>query len=169
MKALALVLGLFLGLPILALGEVGGGEIDLAEDHLVGSVLSHPGIHLSSAATSDIRSGITDPRVLGLLLVLAEEHTLDWVGPIKTGHSYYVKGTRRVSNHSFGRAVDIIWVDEAPVSRRNLGALQATRTMLTLPEPLRPDQVGSPCMIPTPGVVVFTKDHHHHLHAGWSE
>lgn len=171
MKAIVLAFGILVSLPVLALGGLdssGIGTVEAPTEDLVAQVLSHPDITLSRGAAADVRGGVADRRVLALLLILAEEHTLDWVGPIRTGHSYYVKGTNRVSNHVYGRAVDIIWVDGSPVTPSNLGALQATKTMLSLPSPLRPDQVGSPWMIPTDGVVVFTKDHHDHLHAGWS-
>lgn len=170
MKAILIAFGALVALPVLALGGASGssiGSIALPQGDLAADVLSHPAIKLSPAAASDVRAGIPDPRVLSVLLILAEEHTLDWVGPIRTGHSYYVRGTRRVSHHSLGRAVDIIWVDGALVSSSNPGALRATQTILSLPEPLRPDEVGSPWRLPLRGS--FTDaDHRGHIHAGWS-
>lgn len=169
MKVIAAVVGVLLSIPVLALGGLApASDLGLPpEADLAPMVLSHPNITLSAAAASDVRGGIADSRVLGVLLVLAEDHTLDWVGPIRTGHSYYVRGTRRISNHSFGRAVDIISVDGARVSSTNLGALQAVRTLLSLPDPLRPDEVGSPWRVPSYGS--FTDSSHQlHIHVGFS-
>lgn len=169
MKVIAAVVGVLLSIPVLALGGLGSASepVLALEGDLPAMVLSHPNIELSSSAASDIRNGIADPQVLGVLLVLAEDHTLDWVGPIRTGHSYYVRGTLRVSNHSFGRAVDIISVDGARVSSSNLGALQTVRTLLSLPDPLRPDEVGSPWRLPSYGS--FTDSSHQlHIHVGFS-
>lgn len=170
MKALLIGFGTLVALPLLAFGGITGsslGPSPVLQSDLAAQVLSHPAIKLSPAAASDVRAGIADPRVLSVLLILAEEHTLDWVGPFRTGHSYYVKGTRRASNHSFGRAVDIISVDGAPVSLSNSAALRATETILFLPEPIRPDEVGSPWRLPLSGS--FTDaDHRGHIHVGWS-
>lgn len=179
MKTVTLGIASLLLLPILALGGLGDvavseesfdiGALDSSYVALVQAVLEHPRITLSRAARSDVEAARIDARVLGLLLLLAEAHDLTWVGPLKTGHSYYVKGTSRVSWHSYGRAVDIMAVDGAPVTKWNRGAYEATLLMLSLVGPLRPDQVGAPWLIPTPGVVVFDKDHGDHLHAGFKE
>lgn len=170
MKAVLIVFGTLVMLPELALGGVSGAAIGvpvIPQDDLAAQVLSHPGIKLSPAADSDVRAGIADPRVLSVLLMLAEDHALDLVGPIRTGHSYYVRGTRRASNHSFGRAVDIISIDGTRVSVSNAAALRATETILSLPEPLGPDEVGSPWELPSRGS--FTdSDHRGHIHVGWS-
>jgi hypothetical protein len=163
-------------LSILTLGIVGIGLIvspgvvasELDQPALIGAVLSHPRIHLLSGANSDVERGLVDPGVLKILLILAEEHELTRVGPIISGHSYYVRGTTRPSNHAFGRAVDILWVDGAPVSYSNAGALVATKTLLSLPEPLRPDEVGSPWRFPVRGSF-SDADHLGHIHAGYSK
>lgn len=162
-------------LSILSLGIVGIGSIvspavrvwDLDQAALTDAVLSHPRIHLLPGAKSDVERSLVDPRVLKILLTLAEEHELTRVGPLITGHSYYVRGTTRPSNHAFGRAVDILWVDGAPVSYSNEGALMATKTLLAFTEPLRPDEVGSPWRFPVRGSF-SDADHLGHIHAGYS-
>lgn len=170
LKAVLIAFTTVIALPVLALGgvsEASFGAPVIPEGDLVAEVLSNPAIKLSSAADSDVRSGIADPRLLSVLLILADEHILDRVGPIRTGHSYYIRGTRRASNHSFGRAVDISWVDGARVSVSNEAALRATETILSLPEPLRPDEVGSPWELPSRGSF-SDGDHRGHIHVGWS-
>jgi hypothetical protein len=90
-------------------------------------VLSNPRITFTSEAAGDLAEGRVDPRVLQVLLFLGERHELGSVGPLITGHSYYVAGTTTPSNHAFGRAVDISVIDGQPVSVYNQAARDAWR------------------------------------------
>jgi len=131
-------------------------------------VLSNPRIHLASLAVGDVAEGRVDPRVLQVLVYLAERHDLGSVGPLITGHSYFVDGTTTPSNHVFGRAVDISVIDGQAVSIYNPAARDAMEMVLTLPPPLLPDELGGPWLLPHPSsVAVFTRDHGDHLHIGW--
>jgi hypothetical protein len=131
-------------------------------------VLSHPHIHLATLAAGDLAEGRVDPRVLQVLLYLAERHDLGSVGPLISGHSYYVAGTTSPSNHAFGRAVDISVIDGQAVSVYNAAARDAMQMVLTLPEPMLPDELGAPRLLSHPSsVAVFTRDHGDHLHIGW--
>ncbi len=131
-------------------------------------VLSNPRIHLGSLAVGDVAEGRVDPRVLQVLVYLAERHDLGSVGPLITGHSYFVDGTTTPSNHVFGRAVDISVIDGQAVSIYNPAARDAMEMVLTLPPPLLPDELGGPWLLPHPSsVAVFTRDHGDHLHIGW--
>jgi len=132
-------------------------------------VLSNPRITFTSAAAGDVAEGRVDPRVLQVLLFLAERHELGSVGPLITGHSYYVAGTTTPSNHAFGRAVDISVIDGQPVSVYNQAARDAMEMVLTLPPPLLPDELGGPWLLYHPRVRVFTRDHGDHLHIGWDQ
>jgi hypothetical protein len=168
MRLVIWAVGAILALPFV--GLAGADEplspVSLPEGDLTAQVIAHPNIALSRAAASDVGAGIADARALSLLIVLSENHTLS-VGPIRTGHSYYIRGTHRVSKHVFGRAVDITRVDGASVSPSNLGAFEATETILSLPSPVRPDEVGSPWRLSGRGS--FTDlDHRDHIHVGWS-
>ena len=106
-------------------------------------VLSNPRIELSSLAAGDGRRPDRS-RVLEVLLVLAERFDLGSVGPLISGHSYFVAGTTTPSNHSFGRAVDISVIDGQAVSIYNPAARDAMELVLTLPPPLLPDELGGP-------------------------
>jgi hypothetical protein len=131
-------------------------------------VLSHPNIELRPEARADIEAGRVDGRLLGVLLFLASEHQLGSVGPFATGHSLYVEGTNRISNHAYGRAVDIPIVDGVAVSPSNQSARAAVESLLTLDELLRPDELGSPWHLASPGA--FTdSSHQDHLHVAHSE
>lgn len=159
---------LFMG----ALGLGSGARVaatfdQYGHEELAAGVLEHPSITLLPGARRDVEEGLIDGRVLGLLLILAESHELTRVGPLISGHSYYVKGTARPSNHAFGRAVDILAVDGTWVTARNLGALDIVEVAGSLEPPLRPDQIGAPWPLDFPGIVTFTKDHYDHLHFGY--
>ena len=87
---------------------------------------------------------------------------------VRTGHSELVAGTGRVSNHWFGRAVDVVEVDGEAVSAANASARHAVEELLAAPAPLRPDEVGSPFPdFDAPGAFSDSA-HHDHLHIGFA-
>ena len=135
---------------------------------LARAVLSHPNLELRPEAEADVKAGRGDPRVLAVLLALAERFSLAGVGPLISGHSYYVAGTSRPSNHAFGRAVDIGTVEGEPVSPSNGAARAAVLALASLPAPLRPDELGSPFadLSELPGLF-SDEDHQDHLHLGY--
>lgn len=139
------------------------GWIDGRGGDLASAVVSHPNIGLRPEARTDVVSGRVDARILADLLILATEHRLEEVGPFVTGHSIYVAGTDRISNHAYGRAVDIAVVDGEPVSPTNKAARRAALMLLSLPGPLRPDEVGSPWDFAAPGSF-SDPSHLDHLH-----
>lgn len=165
-------------LPVLVIGAFAGSGSAPAptatptlhgdQTELVQAVLSDAAIHLTEAARGDVESGRIDPRVLEVLLVLTQVHELAPVGPLITGHSYFVKGTTRVSNHVFGGAVDILGIDGEPVSPANAAARQVIEELLSLPAPLTPDEVGGPWIVRVGARSSFTNsDHQDHVHIGW--
>jgi Transglycosylase SLT domain len=132
------------------------------------AVLASPNIELRPEAESDVRAGRVDPHVLAALLALAQRFPLAGVGPLVSGHSYYVAGTNRPSNHAFGRAVDIGTINGELVSPANGAARQAALALASLPAPLRPDEIGSPFaeLENLPGVFSDAA-HQDHLHLGY--
>lgn len=137
---------------------------------LAEAVLANPNIELRPEAEADVKGGRVDPRLLAVLLALAERFSLAGVGPFVSGHSYYVAGTNRPSNHAFGRAVDIGQIDGEPVSSLNDAARAAVLALASLPAPLRPDELGSP-FADLSGLPGFfsDEDHHDHLHLGYDQ
>jgi transglycosylase-like protein with SLT domain len=111
---------------------------------LARAVLADPRIGLRPQAVGDIRSGRIDPRLLATLLALSQRFQLAGVGPFITGHSLYVAGTTRISNHAGGRAVDIGSVDGQLVASSSGAARALTLAVLALPAPFRPDEIESP-------------------------
>jgi hypothetical protein len=83
-----------------------------------------------------------------------------------TGHSRYTR-SGSVSNHYFGRGVDIFSVDGLPVGSTNRGAERLVLELAELQGPLRPHELGHPFgAIGFPGG--FTDaDHADHIHIGF--
>jgi hypothetical protein len=114
---------------------------------------------------ADLASGRLDPRVTTLLATITIRYSIR-VSCIRTGHSTYVKGTRRVSNHTVWRAVDLDQVNGHPVHRGNQPAQALALWLGQLPAPLRPSEVGSPW--PLGGRPYFSDaGHQGHLHIGY--
>jgi hypothetical protein len=113
----------------------------------------------------DLASGKLDLRVQSLLAVLAERHTIR-LSCLHTGHSRFVKGTSRVSNHTVWRAVDIDMVDGQPVSKASTAARALVTWLDGLQGPLRPSEIGSPFEI---GRRPYFSDEGHqgHVHVGY--
>jgi hypothetical protein len=80
-------------------------------DSSAAALLAHPGFSSANPAWTsfDLQHGLVDPRLTALLLTVLEQHQLSvWV--FKSGHSI-LSDDGNVSNHSYGRAVDIATVD----------------------------------------------------------
>jgi hypothetical protein len=133
----------------------------------VQSLLADPKLTMTEAARYDLLQGIVDARVVAVLHLLLQSYTIE-ISVLKTGHSLYVHGTDKVSNHIGGRAVDISMVNGQPVSVANSAARAVVAWLATGQGPLRPDELGSPFaeFASLPGA--FTDaDHLDHIHIGW--
>jgi hypothetical protein len=114
----------------------------------------------------DLASGRLDLRVQSLLAVIAERHAIR-LSCLHTGHSRFVKGTTRVSNHTVWRAADIDMVDGRPVSKASGPARSLVVWLDGLQGPLRPSEIGSPFAIGRRPY--FTDEgHQNHVHVGYS-
>jgi hypothetical protein len=78
-------------------------------DASVADVLGNPRIQLTGVQRVDLASGLIDSRVVALLVWLGGSHTLV-VSALRSDHSLYTTEDN-ISNHAFGRAVDIGAVD----------------------------------------------------------
>jgi hypothetical protein len=115
---------------------------------------------------ADLASGRLDLRVASLLAALVDRHAIR-VSCLRSGHSRFVKGTRRVSNHTVWRAVDIDRVDGAPVSPTSPAARALAGWLDRLDGPLRPAEIGSPFQFGRRPW--FTDEGHQaHLHIGYT-
>jgi len=115
---------------------------------------------------ADYPSPRLDRRVRTLLVAIAAHHRIR-VSCLRTGHSRYVAGTDRVSNHSVWRAVDVDQVDGHPVSPSNQAARQLALWIGHGGAGVAPSEVGSPWDVSRrpwftdPG-------HRDHLHVGFA-
>jgi hypothetical protein len=127
------------------------------------------GLNFTTAAgcrpAGDYRSPRLDQRVRTLLVAAADRQPIR-VSCLRTGHSWYVKGTRRVSNHSVWRAVDLDRVGGRPVSPTNPAARQLALWIGRGRAGVQPSEVGSPWHLG--GWPWFTDAAHQgHLHIGF--
>jgi hypothetical protein len=129
-------------------------------------LLENPAVSLSPNARADLKAGIVDPRLVGLLTWISERHSIH-IGVFKTGHHKYVRGTNRISYHWYGRAADISVIDGSIVSPSSLPAGQVVSDISRLGVSARPDEVGHPFSgLPFTGG--FTdSDHRFHLHLAY--
>jgi hypothetical protein len=127
------------------------------------------GLSFTNAAgcrpADDYRSPRLDRRVRRLLVAAADRQPIR-VSCLRTGHSWFVKGTRRVSNHSVWRAVDLDRVDGRPVSPSNPAARRLALWIGRGRAGVQPSEVGSPWRF---GARPWFTDagHQGHLHVGF--
>jgi hypothetical protein len=107
------------------------------------ALLRHPRLELPSWAAQDLRDGLVRQELISLLGLLLEQHQLT-VSVFKTRHSKYVQGSRSVSQHFYGAAVDIYKVDGQLVRRGNRHARAIVADLARLDGAQRPTEVGSP-------------------------
>ena len=141
--------------------------MNAVRDRLAGRVVDHPRLSIYEGGRVDVRSGRIDPRVLALLLYLAESHSEVTVTSLISGHDYYAN-PGVPSAHAFGEAVDIAAIDGVPVlgNQQPGGAAErAVREILALPPELQPAQVIS--LFELGGPSFAAGDHHDHIHVGF--
>jgi transglycosylase-like protein with SLT domain len=130
------------------------------------SLVASTNLILTDLARGDIENGRADPRVLQILAGASQIHTIA-VSVIQSGHSPFVEGTTRYSNHLLGRAVDIYMVDGQGVSPMNSAARALVVWLLSLEGPNRPSEVGHP-FPDLVGEGSFSDDLHlDHVHVGF--
>src|SRR5215218_982471 len=113
----------------------------------------------------DYRSPQLDRRIRALLAAAVGQYRIR-VSCLRSGHSWFVKGTRRVSNHSVWRGVDVDQVDGRPVSRSNSVARRLALWVGRGRAGVQPSEVGSPWRF---GGRPWFSDaaHQGHLHVGF--
>jgi len=150
--------------------------ISQSGSELAARVLADHRIRLASGY-GDVASGRVDPRVLAVLLYLAETYGDVTVSCLISGHSRFVAQStaerkqgapRRESAHIYGRAADISSIGGIPViGNQQPGGIvdQAVRRILSLPPALQPRQVIS--LLDLSGPSFALPDHADHLHIGY--
>ncbi len=141
-------------------GNVGSGDAS--------AVLNNPNITLCSACRQDLIDGIIDQRVIDFLAWAGHRGQVA-VSVLKSGHSQFVAGTNRVSNHWEGRAADLYAIDGQDVSASCDRCRAFVEEVVRLGTG-RPDEMGQPWsdLVGAGGWNVFTDaSHGDHVHVGW--
>jgi len=116
----------------------------------------------------DIQQGMIDRRVLALIAAISQDHTLT-ISSLRSDHSMNT-ASGNVSNHYFGRAIDIAAIDGVSCTNVTVEGPCGTiaRSLATLPEALRPTELIF-CFDPdgTTGPAFAAADHCDHIHAGF--
>jgi hypothetical protein len=147
-----------------------GGTLIVGPMPSPADVLADPNLDIYPGGREDIAAGLIDGRILQLLVGLAREHQLT-VTALRSGHSRCIDDQPDVpgcivSNHFYGRAVDIGAIDGQLVSAANPTAIEVMHELAALAPPVLPDEIGGPVDTGEPGV--FTdRFHTDHLHVGY--
>jgi hypothetical protein len=155
-------------------GVVAGSAVEavallgLADDAqaAVAPVIENHNLVFDAAGIGDLRAGRIDPRIVSVLDQLSREHRIT-VSAMRSDHDRLTAGGS-VSNHSFGRAVDIAAIDGRPVTPDNEVARRIAIELGTLDPAIRPTEIGSPWALP--GTAYFTDaEHQNHLHIAFDD
>ena len=115
----------------------------------------------------DLQQGAIDPRVLTLIAAISQEHTIR-ISSLRSDHSMNTT-SGNVSNHYFGRAVDIAAIDGVPCTVTTVEGPCGTmvRALTQLPVELRPTELIFCFDADGPGPAFAAADHCDHIHAGF--
>ncbi len=115
----------------------------------------------------DLTTGAIDPRIVGLIGAITQDHQLT-LSSLRSDHSQFtVEGN--VSNHYFGRAMDIAAVDGVACTDTSPAApcAELATTLAYLPAPAHPTELIYCFDVDGPGPAFARADHCDHVHAGY--
>jgi len=115
----------------------------------------------------DLESGAIDPRIVGLLGAITQSHQVT-ISALRSDHSEYTT-EGNVSNHFYGRAMDIAAVDGVSCTDTAPTAPcgQLATTLSQLPAPAMPTELIYCYDVDGPGPAFARSDHCDHVHAGY--
>jgi len=118
----------------------------------------------------DLQRGAIDPRVIALIGAISQEHTIR-ISSLRSDHGQYTT-SGNVSNHYYGRAVDIAAIDGVPCTVTDLDGPCGiiARSLAALPPGQKPTELIY-CFDPDgPAPEGFAAaDHCDHIHAGFND
>ena len=130
------------------------------------ALLKNKNLEFDSVGIADLKAGKIDPRVVAALTKLSEDHEIK-VSCMCSDHSKFTSGGS-ISNHAYGRGLDIASVDGEIVNPGSAAARELATELSTLDERYRPNEIGSPWPISGPGY--FTDaGHQDHVHLGFKD
>jgi len=115
----------------------------------------------------DLDSGAIDPRIVGLLGAITQSHQIT-ISALRSDHSEYTS-EGNVSNHYYGRAMDIASVDGVSCTDTSPTAPcgELARTLSQLPAPAMPTELIYCFDVDGPGPAFARADHCDHVHVGY--
>jgi membrane-bound lytic murein transglycosylase B len=115
----------------------------------------------------DLDSGAIDPRIVGLLGAITQSHQVT-ISALRSDHSQYTT-EGNVSNHYYGRAMDIAVVDGVSCTDTAPSApcAQLATTLSQLPAPAMPTELIYCFDVDGPGPAFARADHCDHVHVGY--
>jgi hypothetical protein len=115
----------------------------------------------------DIQGGLLDQRVVGLLALMTRTHQIT-ITALRSDHSE-MTASGNVSNHFYGRAMDIASVDGVSCTDTSTTApcAELGYSLAQLPAPLHPTELIYCFDLDGPGPAFSLPDHCDHIHAGY--
>ncbi|HEU4738838.1 MAG TPA: lytic murein transglycosylase [Solirubrobacterales bacterium] len=115
----------------------------------------------------DIQAGLLDQRVTGLLALMTKSHQIT-ITSLRSDHSQ-MTASGNVSNHFYGRAMDIAAVDGVSCTDTSTAApcAQLGYALAQLPAPLHPTELIYCFDLDGAGPAFALPDHCDHIHAGY--
>jgi membrane-bound lytic murein transglycosylase B len=115
----------------------------------------------------DIQAGMLDQRITGLLALMTKDHEIT-ISSLRTDHSM-MTASGYVSNHYYGRAMDIAAVDGVSCTDVSTTApcAQLGFALAQLPAPLHPTELIYCFDLDGVGPAFAAADHCDHIHAGY--
>jgi cell wall-associated NlpC family hydrolase len=145
------------------LGQEGSGGAPTAEGL---ALLKNKNVVLDDVGVADIKAGRIDPRIVAVATKLSQEHKIV-VSCMCSDHSKFTAGGS-ISNHAFGRGMDIASIDGEIVSPGSALARDIASELSELDPAIRPDEIGSPFAINGPGYFTDAA-HQNHIHVGFKQ
>jgi hypothetical protein len=117
----------------------------------------------------DIKGGALDPRIMALLALMTQHHQIT-ISALRSDHSE-MTAAGGVSNHFFGRAMDIAAVDGVSCTETAPSApcAQLGYALAQMSEPLHPSELIYCFDLDGPGPAFALPDHCNHVHAGFDD
>jgi hypothetical protein len=117
----------------------------------------------------DIQAGLLDQRITALLALMTRDHEIT-ISSLRSDHSQ-MTASGNVSNHYYGRAMDIAAVDGVSCTDTSTTApcAQLGYALAQLPEPLHPTELIYCFDLDGLGPAFAMADHCDHIHAGYNE
>jgi hypothetical protein len=116
---------------------------------------------------ADLEAGAIDPRIVGLIGAITQSHQVT-VSSLRSDHSMYT-ASGGVSNHYYGRAMDIAAVDGVSCTDTAVTSPcgELAITLSQLPAPAMPTELIYCFDVDGPGPAFARSDHCDHIHAGY--